>query len=163
MADVDVAGNLELVVADRSGMVHVFELPGDADGARLPWPEYGHDARSTFNATTVRDLSDHLRPGSENTLAAAARPVWLTIGPNPQRAVSWAAFEVPQSGPVKLEIFDVQGRRIRGLLEQELERGKYRLAWDGRTDRGTNAGKGVFLFRLTLNGGSLTRKVSVVQ
>ena len=34
-------------------------------------------------------------------------------------AVSWATFNVPQEGPVKLEVFDSRGRRVAGCDLQD--------------------------------------------
>ena len=49
-------------------------------------------------------------------------------------------FDVPQSGRVLLEVFDVNGRRLRTLVDGVLSPGPKALAWDG-TDDGRTAGR----------------------
>ena len=44
-----------------------------------------------------------------------------------------------------------------------LEPGKYRVPWDGRKDQGARAGSGIYFLRLTIEGSSVIRKVSVVR
>ncbi|MCK4305141.1 MAG: T9SS type A sorting domain-containing protein, partial [Candidatus Eisenbacteria sp.] len=163
IADVDGAGNLEMVIQDQSGLVHLFELPGDADGASLPWPEYGHDPRNTFNVLTPRDLTDRGGPHGGRGLAFGGRATWLEVGPNPHSAISWSLFELDHQRGVRLEVFDLQGRRVRMLVDGVLEPGKYRVPWDGRKDQGARAGSGIYFFRLTIEGSSVIRKVSVVR
>jgi len=41
-----------------------------------------------------------------------------------------------RAGLVVIGVYDVQGRRVRGLLEGERPEGTIRLLWDGQTDAG---------------------------
>ncbi len=135
--------NLEMVVVDRSGFVHVLQLPGDADGAALPWPEYGHDPRNTFNATTARDLGDSQARRGPGPGLVSSRP-HLRIGPNPPRPVACSSFALQTQSKVTLKIYDLQGRCVRTLVNEVLPAGEYRIPWDGHTDAGTPvAGGGV--------------------
>ncbi len=49
------------------------------------------------------------------------------------------------------------------LVDGVLEPGKYRLPWDGRKDQGTRTGSGIYFLRLTIEGSSVIRKVSVIR
>lgn len=62
-------------------------------------------------------------------------------------------FALGQSGRVRLEIFDVAGRRIATLLDGVHGIGDHEVAWDGRTT-GSAAGRGVYFARLETAGGS---------
>ena len=46
-----------------------------------------------------------------------------------------------------LKIYDVQGRMVRTLLDQEAAAGTFRALWDGRSGNGVAAGKGVYFAR----------------
>ncbi len=163
VADVDpTTDNLEVVVVDRSGFVHVLTLPGDADGAALPWPEYGHDPRNTFNASTSRDLGDS-HPGRNHDAIWAHSGRHLTIGPNPPQAVAYSFFRLQEQGDVTLQVFDLQGRCIRTLVNETLPSGEYRVPWDGRSETGSPVGGGVYFVRLSGPHGVESKKITVIR
>jgi flagellar hook assembly protein FlgD len=49
----------------------------------------------------------------------------------------------------RLEVFDLAGRRVRVLVDQELPAGASVIPWDGREDNGTAVRRGVYFARLT--------------
>jgi glucose/arabinose dehydrogenase len=49
---------------------------------------------------------------------------------------------------VRLDVFDVQGRRIRTILDGQVPSGEHDLVWDGRTRSGTDAPAGIYFVRL---------------
>lgn len=61
-------------------------------------------------------------------------------------------YTVGRSAHVSLAIYDVQGRAVRSLVERSVEPGSFRAAWDGLTENGQPAGKGVFFARLAMDG-----------
>jgi len=50
---------------------------------------------------------------------------------------------------VRLELFDLVGRRVRTLADRELPAGATIVSWDGREESGAPARRGVYFARLT--------------
>jgi hypothetical protein len=46
------------------------------------------------------------------------------------------AVSLAQAEPVKLEVYDVRGRRLRGLFAAEREAGEHIVSWDAATRAG---------------------------
>ena len=71
--------------------------------------------------------------------------------PNPFRDHADIAFSVSarETGTVRLEVFDLQGRRVRTLISGTLAPGSHRASFDGRSDGGARLAGGVYLYRLT--------------
>ena len=71
------------------------------------------------------------------------------------------ALLVDLAGPARarVEIFDLSGRRVRGLAERELPAGASVLAWDGRDDSGSRVSPGVYFARLATGGFEHTVRV----
>lgn len=83
---------------------------------------------------------------SEGPPAARVR---AGIAPNPFRASAQVQFALDADGPVRVEVFDVAGRRIRTLADGDvLPRGEHALAWDGRDERGETRGAGIYFVRV---------------
>lgn len=58
-------------------------------------------------------------------------------------------FELGQSNPVSLVIFDLSGREVARVFEGTLEKGPHALSWDGRVAGGSEPAKGIYFARLT--------------
>ncbi len=81
------------------------------------------------------------------------RPALLATGiesvyPNPFNPSTTIAFRVVEPSDVRLEIFSLDGRRVRLLGSGPRAAGEYRLTWDGRDDDGRALGSAVYLCRL---------------
>jgi subtilisin family serine protease len=79
---------------------------------------------------------------------------------NPRTAIS---FEVPREGRVSLRVFDATGRLVRTLVDEPLPAGRFRTVWDGTDGRGTAVGSGVYLYSITAEGRTLTRKMTLLK
>ena len=68
--------------------------------------------------------------------------------PNPFEKTTRLSFVIPHASHVRLEIFDMLGRRVRSLADRAFEAGDHELVWDRRTSNGSMASPGVYYYRL---------------
>lgn len=111
----------------------------DADGWPLP-------------ATT--SVADPFRPVAR----VLAGPV-----PNPAHGRTAIRFRAPAAGEVRLEVFDLTGRRVRLLLERQVEPGWKDVWWAGHDDAGAALPSGTYLVRLSGFGRAETCRVSILR
>jgi flagellar hook assembly protein FlgD len=64
---------------------------------------------------------------------------------------------------VELTVYDLAGRRVATLLEDDLPAGERLVSWDCRDDTGRAAPSGVYLYRLVCAEGSLTHRLIIVR
>jgi len=88
--------------------------------------------------------------------------------PNPFNPCTTIRFTVPemsQGGNVNLTIYDLLGRKVRTLMDAQVGAGGYETAWDGKDGAGKVVSSGVYLYRLTVDGGrgTETRKMVLVR
>jgi len=69
--------------------------------------------------------------------------------PNPFAGTTTIGFDLPVGCQVRLEIFDLQGRRVKELVNAGFAPGRHVAEWDHRTDQGGAARAGVYLYRIT--------------
>ncbi|PLX23363.1 MAG: hypothetical protein C0600_14865 [Ignavibacteria bacterium] len=98
------------------------------------------------------------------------KPAELTFAleqnyPNPLRAGSTTAirYTVNTDKPVRLEVYDLLGRRVTTLVNAARRPGRYSAMWDGRDDNGSLLPSGLYMYRLEADGNTLTRRCTIVR
>jgi hypothetical protein len=70
--------------------------------------------------------------------------------PNPFHKTTRIDFTLARSGPAELAVYDLNGRRVRTLLDGiTIESGDHSAHWDGTNDAGHPVVPGVYFYRLT--------------
>jgi hypothetical protein len=83
--------------------------------------------------------------------------------PNPFNPSTEIEFEIPRSGLVSLEIFNILGQKVRLLLADRLERGRHKITWDGKNDGGKELANGVYFYRLQAGDFTETKKMILLK
>jgi len=85
------------------------------------------------------------------------------IAPNPTRSFDIIHWALPVRAAVRLEVFDVSGRRQRKLVDGVFPAGRHQVRWEGTDDRGTPLPAGIYLVRLSAAHKLVSRKVTLVR
>jgi len=68
--------------------------------------------------------------------------------PNPFNLNTCIRYELPRACRVRIAIYDLRGRTVTVLLDQEQEAGFCSSIWDGRDASGREVGSGVYICRM---------------
>jgi hypothetical protein len=80
---------------------------------------------------------------------------------NPSTAIRYAV--PPPGGPVRIEIYDLTGRTVRTLVDEEKGAGTYLAVWRGRDDHGRMLGSGVYFYRVEIGEYRVERKMVLLK
>ncbi len=83
--------------------------------------------------------------------------------PNPFNPETSISFSIPNQSTVKLEVFNVLGQRVRTLVDGQLAAGEHILQWNSRNSNGLPVASGVYFYRLTAGGQTVTRKMLLLK
>ncbi|HTR82276.1 MAG TPA: T9SS type A sorting domain-containing protein [Bacteroidota bacterium] len=78
--------------------------------------------------------------------------------PNPFNPSTNVVFSVPKEAKVKLEVFDLLGRRVATLVNETKAAGEYTVSFDG-----ANLSSGMYIYRLSSGSVTFTKKMLLMK
>jgi len=144
-------------------------IAGVGQGYTIAFDDNGATPDSTYDATLTFTSADEPLPGAAAqpdlvvTLRARVTGGLVAVGdritpaetrllppsPNPLSRSSALRFDLARGGRVRLEVFDLNGRRVALVADRAFDPGRYRLDWNGRDDGGARLGAGLYFVRMS--------------
>ena len=164
------------VLSSFLGLVSVFSVgaePRLAGQVRLDTGEpVAHAQVRLFDATdprrfvgTTTDEAGHFAL-SWAALSGRARPTAFALGPNypnPFNPSTIIPYQLPQSAPVRLEVFNLLGQRLATLVDGERPAGFHTATWQATDASGRAVGAGVYIYRMRVGAESQTGRMVLVD
>ena len=98
-----------------------------------------------------------------NPIGGSARTMLFQNSPNPFNPHTSIRFQLANSGPAELAVFDVAGRKVRTLVKGNLDAGDHNVTWDGMDESGRPLASGVYWTQLTADGHTYNKKATVLR
>ncbi|MCB9089898.1 MAG: Ig-like domain-containing protein [Calditrichae bacterium] len=159
-----------LLFSQQPNTVTIFGTVSDrASGAGLAGVrvEVISEADSSERAAAISDSSGAYRI----TLSLGAAPAGGTPQdfalmqnyPNPFNPATLIQFQIAQASPVRLDIYNILGQKVRTLVNEPLPAGRYTAVWDGRSDAGSGVSAGIYFYRLQAGDYAKARKMVLMD
>lgn len=78
--------------------------------------------------------------------------------PNPFNPVTSIKFDIPKTAYVTLVIYDLLGREVIRLIDQQMKPGSYKADWDA-----SNLSSGVYFYKLVTGDFTATKKMALIK
>ena len=130
---------------------------GISSGNGKVWPFWYDDKTGTMQAWTAEVNLELV--GISNGNNGIPKQFELKQNfPNPFNPNTLISFSIQKSGKVTLEVFNVSGRKIASLIDEEIEAGNYSYDFNA-----SNLSSGVYFYKLTADGFTDTKKMILVK
>ncbi|HSD63519.1 MAG TPA: LamG-like jellyroll fold domain-containing protein [Ignavibacteriaceae bacterium] len=83
--------------------------------------------------------------------------------PNPFNPTTTIKFGIPKAGQVVLVVYDILGRKIKTLLNENTHVGYHSVVWDGTNDYGNRVSTGIYFYQLNAGSTQLTQKMILLK
>lgn len=83
--------------------------------------------------------------------------------PNPFNPETKINFSIAKQANVQLVIYNILGQKVRTLINQEMQPGKFSATWDGKDDLGRQVSSGVYLIGFESDSFRAFRKVVLMK
>ena len=90
-------------------------------------------------------------------------PADVIVDTRPFNPVTTIPLQISTAGHVVLKVFDVLGREVETLLNQQMNAGRFSVQWNGRNSRGVESGSGVYFYRLETSQETITKRMLLLR
>ncbi|MBK7672621.1 MAG: right-handed parallel beta-helix repeat-containing protein [bacterium] len=92
-----------------------------------------------------------------------AESLALASWPNPFNPRATVAFDLQRAAHARLALYDLAGRLVRVLVDEQVNAGRHEAVWDGRDNAGRNAASGVYVARLVSAGAGGSVRMHLIR
>jgi hypothetical protein len=131
------------------------------DAVYFPAENEEHVAITAQNAEWFKAELLANQTSAPPALARAAR--LAAIVPNPFNPRTTIQLEIFETGRTRVDIFDLRGRRLATLLDEDLDPGTQQVVWDGTDASGSPVASGIYVARLEHGETVATRRMALVR
>lgn len=83
--------------------------------------------------------------------------------PNPFNANALFDLQIPVDANIRLEVYNMLGKRVRTLYSGRIGAGYHKIMWDGRDEHGKDCSSGLYLVRFSCPQGNITKKALLLK
>ena len=137
LGDIDEDGDLDLIISTITEM-RLLDLK------RIGYSNWimhrGNPGRTanSFEATTPND----------EQIASISPTALQGNYPNPFNPETTIHFSLDKQSPVKIDIYNLKGQKVKTLVDETLSSGKHTIVWNGKDNSNKQVSSGVYLYRM---------------
>lgn len=83
--------------------------------------------------------------------------------PNPFNPSTTITYQIPASGSVRLEIFNIKGQKVRTLVNDLQNAGSHSVVWNGTDQSGRLVSSGIYFYHIVTDRSTSTRKMLLLK
>lgn len=108
--------------------------------------------KQNFTTEVESDMADH-------------KPKYFKLNnyPNPFNSSTKIDFRVPEATYIKIKVFDILGKEIKNLLDENISAGEYSISWNGTDNNRNILNSGVYLITMEAENFHKTIKIILLK
>ncbi|NOZ03378.1 MAG: T9SS type A sorting domain-containing protein [FCB group bacterium] len=83
--------------------------------------------------------------------------------PNPFNPITTIVYDLPEASNVTIEIYNIVGQRVRTLVSDHQEPGRYKIHWNSTNDLGAPLSSGMYIYRIQAKDFSAVKKLILMK
>jgi uncharacterized membrane-anchored protein len=101
--------------------------------------------------------------GSSSEIAPAKPQIQAQNYPNPFNPQTEIAYSIPEDSRVKLTILNIQGQKVRVLVDEYQTAGTKNVIWDGCDEKGESVASGVYFYLIEAGSYSASNQMVLLK
>jgi len=83
--------------------------------------------------------------------------------PNPFNPETKIRYQLPQETRVKIVVFDILGREVKTLVDEDKKAGFHEITWDARNRNGVRVASGIYYYAISADNFKMTKKMLLLK
>ena len=83
--------------------------------------------------------------------------------PNPFNPITTISYGLPEASHVKITVYDILGRKVITLVDNDQPAGYHRVLWDSKSHQGITVSSGIYFYRLEANNFMDVKKMALLK
>jgi DNA-binding transcriptional regulator YhcF (GntR family) len=100
---------------------------------------------------------------SSGTSPAVSNVIIAQSYPNPFNPETEISFTLPENSYVSLTIYNIQGQKVKRLLNGYQPAGPRKVIWDGRDEKGEGVASGIYFYRIEAGPNTVTNRMVLLK
>ena len=128
-----------------------------------------HDNEKVYDIDQLHDLDLYQQVGIINTLSNNSfeiSPQAFHLNqnyPNPFNPTTEIGYSIPENTFVSITIYDVQGRLVKSLVNQNQDAGLYQTNWNAKNEKGVSMPAGMYFYTIQTEKFKDTKKMILLK
>ena len=139
---------------DSRAILEISKNQGQFVALAKPLIVYQYEIPETTNSSGTQ---------SAGQITILTKPRLFQNYPNPFRTQTAIRYSLPAQSKVSLIVYDISGREVRNLIDENKEPGLYTSNWDGKDNQGKSVSSGVYFYRLKTGDYQNTDRAIIIR
>ncbi len=146
------------------GMLYSYQLNKTEKGKeyfRGLVEKYPEDELALHSRIQLGEMDYYIKGETEGgKIATEMKPIDYTIDnyPNPFNPSTTIRYQIPQDEQISLKVYDMLGREVAQLVNEEKRAGEYTVSFDG-----SKLSSGVYIYKLVGNNVNISKKMILMK
>lgn len=102
-------------------------------------------------------------PVSERERDNPHKRIKIRNSPNPFSSKFWIYYDLPKAERVKIRIYNITGKLINTLLNEQKEAGAHFIGWNGTDEKGRKLPNGIYFISLSRDKSEVIEKIVIIR
>ena len=152
-----------LVVNDSTLADSTREAPSLAEGTQYYWRVRAENAFGWGPYSETRTFEIMKATSVEEASNIPNAFVLRQNYPNPFNPSTSISYELPKAENVRIVIYDIAGRKVRELVNENKAAGSYMVEWNGRNEQESLVASGLYVYRIYAGEFSQILKMTLIR
>ncbi|MBN2411809.1 T9SS type A sorting domain-containing protein [candidate division KSB1 bacterium] len=157
-----------IVITTNKTELKPYAVPDLSGGAVICWEEIGADSRNGIFAQQISrngNLGEVLKLSniSNSNIKDVQDYCLYHPYPNPFNENVKIKFNIPQTELVQIQVFDINGKEVKTLLNQKLLKGEHHTVWNGTNTQGNYVSSGIFFISMRIEQFMTVQKAVLIK
>ena len=118
---------------------------------------------STRNVFFLKLNIDGLTPVNDEVIMPGIEKFYLTCYPNPFNPETTIEFNLPQDDFVSLNIYNIKGQKVKGIVNETLKKGKQSFIFNGKDNESKPLASGMYFAKLNSRNHNQVIKILLLK